>query len=60
MDMDYGAVNVYKLACEEIASMINTASTNPKQNWNMEAVTDLAQKMGDVANEAVAKGRQNG
>jgi hypothetical protein len=43
----------YKEALLEIASLINTASTNPKVNWDMQSVVNLAQAMGDIANKVL-------
>ena len=43
----------YKQAVEEIASLINAASTNPKDNWTFKSVVNLAQAMGDIANKAL-------
>jgi vacuolar-type H+-ATPase catalytic subunit A/Vma1 len=43
----------YKQAVEEIASIINVASMNPKDNWTFEAVVNLAQAMGDIANKSI-------
>jgi len=45
--------NIYKEALLEIASLINTASTSPKANWDLQSVVHLAQSMGDVANKAL-------
>ena len=50
---DKNEMVTYKQACKEISELINCASMNPKANWTFEAVVNLAQAMGDIANKAI-------